>query len=72
MESCPRLGLVNVAIIVVQRNISGFDVLLVNITPDEGRKQKLYIIRKDIVRQRKKQLIFYSPMESNTLNHETQ
>ena len=58
MENCPRLGLVKVAIIVVQRNISDFNVLLVDITPDEGRKQKLYITRKEIVQQRKIQLIF--------------
>jgi len=49
---------VNVAIIVVQRNISSFDVLLVDITSDEGRKQKLYITGKEIVQQGKIQLIF--------------
>lgn len=43
MESCPRLGLVNVAIIAVQRNISGFGV---DITLDEGRKAEIIYYKK--------------------------
>jgi hypothetical protein len=37
---------VNVAIIAVQRNISGFGVLLVDITLDEGRKAKIIYYKK--------------------------
>jgi hypothetical protein len=37
---------VNVAIIAVQRNISGFGVLLVDITLDEGRKAEIIYYKK--------------------------
>ena len=36
----------NVAIIAVQRNISGFGVLLVDITLDEGRKAEIIYYKK--------------------------